>query len=288
MLLTLLLAAVASACGSDDEPVRSGDGPTDRPAGGGDAAPSPGGREDGLFISIGYEGGFVPMGHDFRSLPTAAVHDDGTTFSPGAVIEIYPGPAVLPVVEGSLASDRLQDLAAAAAEAGLLSDEPQDFGEPPIADAATTVITVVADGQTYTTSVYALGDTSGDLPGMDRPGVDDDAAEARARVAAFVEQVSQAVVEAEESIYTPERYRVLPMPPVDAQDDIEPGVMDWPFPDLPLVEGQCTAITGERADQFTEIVQDATEITQWQTPDGERHQLIVRAVLPHEPDCPEA
>lgn len=291
LLLTVLLVT-AAACGSDDEPVRSGDGPRDRPADGDGAAPRPGGRDDGLFISIGYEGGFMPVGHDFRSLPTAVVHDDGTTFSPGAVIEIYPGPAVLPVVEGSLASEQLQEVANAAADAGLLTDEAHDFGEPPIADAATTVITVVADGQTYTTSVYALGDTGGPgLPGADeQPGIDEDAAAAREQVAAFVDQVSRMVTEAEEAQWEPDRFRVLPVPAdpgATPPEGVDPDVRDWPFDDVSLVERQCAALEGERAERFAEIVADATEITQWRTGDDHTFQLFIRPVLPHEPGCPE-
>lgn len=293
LLLTLVLLAFAAACGSDDQPVQSGDGPTDRPDdGGGGAAAEPGGRDDGLFLSIDVSGGFLPMGYDFKTVPRAVVLEDGRTFTGGTIIEIYPGPAVLPVVGGSLAEDELVELIVAAEEAGLLADEPRDYGEPPIADAATTTITVVVDGETHTTSVYALDGSRGGLPGRDdHPGIDEDAVEAREQVAAFVDQVSRTVTESEDGMYEPDRYRVLPLPvPEDGpatDDGIESETREWPFPDVDLVEMQCTALTGEPAEQFGEVIADATEITQWRTPDGALHQLAVRAVLPHEPDCPE-
>ena len=86
----------------------------------------------------------------------------------------------------------------------------------------------------------------------------------------------------------PDRYRVLPLVPGDSPTDITPGEQDWPFPDLPLVEMQCTAVTGDRAPAFREALANANEITRWHTGDGGVFTLMVRAVLPHEPDCPTA
>lgn len=99
-MLILMLVVLAAACSNGDQGVVAGDGPRDDGGGGTDppagAAGAAGGGDGGLFVSIEMGGGFVPRGFDFRAPPSAVIYDDGTTLAPGAVIAIYPGPAVLP------------------------------------------------------------------------------------------------------------------------------------------------------------------------------------------------
>ena len=299
MVLVLLMVVATAACSSGGQRVVAGDGsPSDGPddAGGGATDPpagSAGGGEDGLFVSVEMGGGFVPVGHDFRSTPNAVIYGDGTTVSPGAVAEIYPGPAVLPLTAGHLGDEGLRQLVAAAATAGLLDDVDEDYGNPPVADASTTTVTVVVDGDAHVTSVYALGFEHGGPPGeaasgVAFSGVDEEQAEARDRLAHFVGLVSNAVTEAEDDRYVPDRYRVLPLAPGQGPDGVvEPDERPWPFPDVPLVEGKCTAISGERAVEFRELIEGATEITRWRTDAGQAYALAIRPVLPHEPDCPQ-
>ena len=279
IVVVLVLVGAAAACG-DDESTVSSDG-----AGGtsGDGSSrEPGGREDGLVVSIDVTGGLRPVGQEFRSLPVAAVYEDGTTLSPGAHTAIYPGPAVLPVIEGSVGGEEVASLVAAAAEAGLLEDPPPDLGETMVADAGTTTITVVAGGDTYVVSVHALQVADDVLPGS-AP----DANRAREEVQGFVELVSETVAGAGDAMYTPQRYRVLPLrPDEDVGEGIEPGHRDWPVPEVALTEGECTAVTGDDADELRRAVDDADEITRWHTDTGEVHALAIRAVLPHEPGCP--
>ncbi len=204
IVISLLLLTAAAACGDDDEPLVAGDEGGDAPAVG-----EPDGRDDALFVSVEHAGGFVAVGHDFRSLPSAVIYEDGRTFSPGAVMEIYPGPAVHAVIEGEVGEEQMQTIVDAADEAGLLDESPPDFGETLIADAGTTTITVVVGDETHVTSVYALTEGGDTLPGMETEHDD-----ARARVSAFVDLVTSTVTQGEGGDqYVPERYRVLPLPP---------------------------------------------------------------------------
>ncbi len=102
VLLAVVVALLAGACGNAREVV----------AGAGDdipavTKPTPppgpgrlGGAEDGLVLSVEQGGGLLPPGEHFRRLPLTAVYEDGTVLSPGAMVEIYPGPALPAVTEG--------------------------------------------------------------------------------------------------------------------------------------------------------------------------------------------
>ncbi len=292
-MLILMLVVLAAACSNGEQGVVAGDGPRDGGGGGTDPpAGAAGGGVGGLFVSIEMGGGFVPRGFDFRTSPSAVIYDDGTTLAPGAVIEIYPGPAVLPLTEGRIDDGQLRQLVAEAVTAGLLDDTQADFGSPPIADAPTTTVTVVVDGEVHVTSVYALGITDDGLPGPSAsggglPGLDEPQRQARTRVSEFVDLVSSTVTGAETELYEPERYRLLALPSEQGLEPVgEPDVREWPFPDVALVEGECSAITGDRAVAFREMVDGITEVTRWRTDVGETFALSVRPVLPHEPDCP--
>ncbi|MDQ3461510.1 MAG: hypothetical protein M3471_00520 [Actinomycetota bacterium] len=299
-LLVFLMVVLTAACSNTGQRVEAGDGSRDGQGDvdGGDGGtdpptPSAGGGEDGLFVSVEMGGGFVPIGSAFRSTPNAVVYADGTSLSSGAVAAIYPGPAVLPLTQGRVDDERLRALVTAAAAAGLLDDVEEDYGNPPVADAPTTTVTVVVNGEVHATSVYALGfesrDPSGEGPsGVGFPGVEGPQLDARDRVAEFVDLVSSSVSRAEGDPYVPDRYRVLPLAPGQDPDPVvEADEQPWPFPDVPLVEGECTAITGDRAVEFRDVVEVASEITRWRTDAGQTYALAVRPVLPHEPDCPQ-
>lgn len=270
--VTILFAA---ACSGGEDTVDAGRG-----------APTPGGGRGPLFVSIEVGGGFVPVGHDFRTVPRAVVYADGTSFSPGAITAIYPGPAVLPISVGRLDDDQLANLAIAAGDAGLLGGDPPDVGDPPIADAATTTITVVVDGAAHLTSIYALGTTS--TPGGSAiPGITPEQRAARDKIQEFVERVATVVTAAESGLYEPERYRVLPLEPQPIADDVEANELPWPLEDVELRAMSCTAVAGEQAETLRRALDGASEITRWRTAPDQVFTLVARAVLPHEPDCPE-
>ncbi|HWH34222.1 MAG TPA: hypothetical protein VNT56_02785 [Acidimicrobiales bacterium] len=283
-LAGVLLATTASAggCGTDPEVVT---GP-----GGEVTVPEPGAGGEGvgadLVISVERGGGFVAPGADFRTPPAAAIYEDGTALSPAATTAVFPGPAVAPLVTGTLAEGELEQLVAAAAGAGLLDETPPDVGEPPVADAATTTIRVVAEGTEHVVDVYALGINGG--PGPEPlPGLTPDQVAARQRIGEVVDQVTAAAMAAGEASWEPDRYRVLPLDPALGGDPaVEPGRAEWPFPEVVLEEGQCLAVAGEEAERLGEALAQATEITRWTTAGGREFLLAVRAVLPHEPGCP--
>ena len=281
--LSLSLALFGSACADQGEELTT--------------TGSPGGRSgDPLFVSIEVGGGFVPQGHDFRQAPTAVIYSDGQAFTPGAITLQYPGAAVLPVIEAQLTESQVDEVLQAAEKAEL-TGESRDYGQPPIADAPTTTITVVIDGQTHVARIEALQEASGDFgeSAQPPPGMSEEAIEARRKAREFVDFVGSLLGPAGGDEYEPERYRVLPLavpsnepsPAGDPAAEPQPQVRDWPFPEIELVENECLAVKGADAASFREVLRESNEITRWQTSDGRLFTLAIRPVLPHEPDCPE-
>lgn len=280
--LLLAMVTLAAGCAGEQEVVSGGFEDRTRPR-----PDVPGLGEAELLLSVEVGGGFLPAGVAFRAVPSAVVYGDGTTFSPGATAAIYPGPAVPPISRGQLADDDLERLLAAAKAAGLLDEADEDFGQPPVADAATTTVRVVIGGEERVTSVYALNVIPGlpSMPGV--PGVSPAQLEARKRVADYVELVTQAVLGVEGEPYVAERYRILPLAPDSSVEAVvEPNERRWPFPEIVLRDGECTAVSGDRAIELGDALRSSTEITRWRTASDEAFVLSVRPVLPHEPDCP--
>jgi hypothetical protein len=283
----VLLLALA-ACGDDGDDVDAGrdgdDGGSGSTTGTAPDGAEPGGGDGELFIEIAYVGGFMIEDFQFRSVPQAVVYADGTVFAPGAIPAIHPGPAVSPVFTGTLDDDTLAELLDAAAVAGMIGGSPDvgDAGALPIADAASTRVTVVVDGDEQVVEAYALAEAGG--PGFGQTGLTDAQVEARATLAELVAVVTEAALAAQDP-YLPERYRVLAStPPDDAGLDVQPNQLEWPAGLPEPVEGTCVAVTGDAAAALTEELASATEITRWTV--GDRVlTLAVRPVLPHEPDC---
>lgn len=257
---------------------------------------SPGGRDDPLFVGIEVAGGFVPPGSDFRQVPTAVIYSDGQAFTGGAITLQFPGPAVLPVMRTDLTDAQIEDVLEAAEKAGL-TDEPDDYGQPPVADAPTTTITVVTDGQTHTTSIEALQEAAApmDQNSEPPPGMSEEAVEARRKAREFVDFVGTLLARSEAAEHEPDRYRVLPLglhlnepaPESEPGTEPQPQEKDWPFPHIALVENECVDVTGADAVNFRQTLREANEMTRWKTQSGEVYNLAVRPVLPHEPDCPK-
>jgi hypothetical protein len=284
LLALLALSALlvgAAACGDDGE-VRTGDEPSGA-TGGGDAGDrDPDGAR--VAISIATGGGLVPFGTDFAVTPTVVL-EDGTAFAAGAMIAIYPGPALAPVSTGTVDGDRLQGRLDEAEEIGLASDEPVDAGDLSrfVTDLPTTTITVRIDGEDHEIAVYGL--SMGDHVGADALSAAQ--REVRSKVADFAQHVTDVVSAAATDRYEPDAFQVLSQPAGDGDPEVAPNRIDWPFPDPLDDEAGCRTIEGDDATTLAPMLARATQITVWTDPsDGSEHNLVVRAVLPGFPrDC---
>ena len=207
------------------------------------------GAED-VVLSVGYEGGFVPVGVTFANLPTLLVTGDGTAIVTGAQTAIYPGPMLPNLQQGRLDEATIQELLRSAQQHGLLAAVEYPRNDM-IADASDLVVRIQADGGTYEHRAYALG-------------FEDETDPARAALAAFVVDATAATddVMAPVTAYESDAFLIQarPVTPEELGDEVPPSIVPWPA-DQPvrLVDASVCA-TVPWADGEALFV-DATQVT---------------------------
>jgi hypothetical protein len=239
-----------------------------------------------LLLRIDISGGFVPVETIFTSLPPMSVYGDGTVITQGPQIAIYPGPVVPNLLERKLDEEGIETLLQAAVDAGLVGPAP-DYGQPPIADAPDTVVTINVDGKTYEHRANALGDF-----GTNDLGLTKAQADAREALAGFVTSASDLETLVGSDHITAEKpYDItgwrLRATVADSlpTGDPAPTVKPWPITALPLESiGECTAVTGDQVSEVTATMQDANQLTYF-TEGGVTYQVLARPLLPEEAGC---
>ena len=255
MLLAVLVLASAS-CGSGE--------PSSDPEG---YAHPTGDHE--VVVEYAEVGGFTTFVRGFQSPPSLLVSGDGELLTPGAVAAIYPGP-LLPVFETRTITEAgIQSVLAAADEAALMRDVEYE-GDPRIADASTSVVTVAADGSEWIHAAYALGVFTPEQEGIDvGSGVQAGGQEDRQALAGFIGQLFsiEELVGADElgesSLYETKAYLLIARPvspPGTGSDEIEPTVVAWPDgTGVVLSEsGLCTEVAAEAVGDLFEASNELT------------------------------
>jgi hypothetical protein len=228
-------------------------------------------------------------------IPLFSLFGDGLAVTPGAQIEIYPGPALPAVSQQRLSPDAIQQLLAAARDAGLFEGRDlTDLGSVAIADAATTTFTVIADGRTAITRVYALGEL------QERPdGMSQSEYEARQRLQAFEAKATDLRwlppgSVSDQGSYDPSALRVY-VGDDRPSEELHETPVAWPL-DPPLAAfgrpigggalgaTRCGIVTGADLDMLLPLVSQANELTPW-TSEGSRYGLRFRPELPDETGC---
>jgi hypothetical protein len=278
--LVLLLGACANA------PTGPGDGGGDGIAHG--TAPTD------LLVRVGYEGGFVPIEWNFRNLPSLSLFGDGTLVTPGAQIEIYPGPALPAISRRTVQEEGVQAILGEVLDAvERVPDDLGDMGSVGIADAATTVLTIRAGGVDRTIRAYALAE----LP--DRPdGMSEDVFQARQRLSALVTRLGaldgwlpEGSLGAEDA-YVAGAARLF-VSDYRPAEDLPQEPVGWPL-DGALAsfgsgDGQpqgyrCGTVEGDEWQSVLDLAGASNELTPW-TDGGDRFSIVVRPLLPDESGC---
>jgi len=244
--------------------------------------PEGGAPADQLVLRVEQTGGFVGMNTVLTRLPMVSVYGDGRVLTQGPQIAVYPGPA-LPNLQVQLAPPSTVDALIAK---GKQLTTLGDLGQPNIADATTTEITV--DGLTIT--AYALSETQSSDPSLTAAQRD-----ARAKLAAFVDQLS-ALSEAKGmpavQQYQPTAVAVVASPWVKPAGDLPsaPAATPWPGPALPGTllqpEGKvgCLTVTGDEASKVLAAAENANQNTPW-TSGSATWNVTFRPLLPDEAGC---
>jgi hypothetical protein len=271
------------------------------------ATPSPmGGFEyptgaDELVLRVALTGGFLPPQAALSEIPQLSMYGDGRVITTGPMIMIFPAPALPNLRQVHLTEAGIQQVLAAAADAGLM-DGDKTYGNNTVADAATTVFTVNAGGKTTVVAAYALG--LGDDPNW----TDEDKAalaklqEFSGRTMDVTSWVDPANVASADEEYPIERVQIVaqPIDPSQATPDDptqnQPPV-DWPLTTpisqvatvTELVPGDqvltCGVIEGGDAATFVAAARDANQLTPWVS-EGTSYFLWIRPLLPDETGCP--
>ena len=136
-------------------------------------SPSPTATAAGLLIKVTSEGGFINPTASLAALPQVDVDADGKIYTPVFASDTG-SPLVQPVAVRDVGAAGAQQILDAIRAAGLDKEEP---GSGPVADAGTSVFTVMVDGQKV---VNRFGNS---LPGPGRPGVSPGASDDPAQAA---------------------------------------------------------------------------------------------------------
>jgi len=285
-MLGCLLASVALiGCGSvlqgPDDDGGSGAGPGSAPY------DHPSGAED-VLVSVTADGGFVPLEYNLRNTAQFLLLGDGTAVVPGAMIEIYPGPAISPLQAARVSAGQIQQLFAAAEEAGLL-DEEIDYGEPLVTDVPTTTVMLTIDGRTVSHSAYALS-----YPEAPDANLSAEQLAAREALQGFID-TAQGLAGAASEQYVPNgvvAYRLSPESAPPVEEGLEQEPMTWPIATVPAPPaspatsvGTCIAVTGPEAQTLLGALVEANELTPWLVGADPPSRMAFRPLLPGDPGC---
>jgi hypothetical protein len=258
------------------------------------ASPSPV-DPDSVVLRVEVSGGFVPVGYLLTELPVFMLYADGRIVTQGPVAEIYPGP-LLPNLQVRTVSSADIDAIVEAARAAGLDGPDGSYDVTNIADAATTIFTLVLDGEAHRISAYALFED----PFTDA-SIDEGTRAARARLIELQRQLGDLEtllghpVPGEEPFVT-EGARLFVR---EQADDLDPSlpsqVLPWPAsldPDEGLPVGydeayRCLLVEGSGYADLLPVLRTANALTVWELGD-QRYALLVRPLLPGESGCPAA
>jgi hypothetical protein len=232
------------------------------------------------------EGGFAPIEWVLGRGPVYTVLADGTLIYEGPMIEIFPGPLLPNYQQAVISQGELDQLMNLIERVGLpdMVDEVDDSAAQNVADATTEVFVYWdEEGNEHKFSIYALG-------------IDPEPENPATKLALELRNVLDQLTATSEAVpYEADRVRVLAGPgffDVDFQD-----IRPWPLEETaydgwtatPNPEWMCKAYGPDILEKFT----GATQNTAWTQPDGAETtdedtevKLLVRPLLPGEPDCP--
>lgn len=231
---------------------------------------------DDVVLKLTYEGGLVPIGYFFSSVPALLVTGDGRAFRSAPVPGVFPGPLLPNVLVEQVGEVGVQAWLTDAKLFGLLGPVPDYSGaENTVADATTTVLTINANGAQYAHSAYALG-------------ILDPETGARKNLQDAVNRiVGDGAVGGETFVATGYRLQARAVDPSElvptSNQPIQPTIVDWPV-GTGVELAAATDCARVDASTVGSLFIDANQLTYFRDADVV-YQLSVRGVLPGDPAC---
>ena len=244
-----------------------------------------------VVLRVSSGGGFVALQTNLRALPSFTLYGDGTVIVPGAVQQIFPGPAIDPLVRSRLSERQVQALLKRARQSGLLARGAIDYGDMGsvgVSDGPTTTLIVNAGGRRVNRQAYALGIGAGGHLSARQVS-------ARQALARFIAALPSKLSGAR---YTPHAIAVY-VAQTAAPAPAGSGRVVWPLrSDLatagkPAANGlayRCITVGGRDVKTLLARLRTANEQSRWAVRGraNRTYQLVVRPLLPDEPGCPVA
>lgn len=249
-----------------------------------------------LVLRITITGGFINPATQLYALPEIAIYGDGTVLAKD-LSDRPTEPAVPPLTVTAISERGLQEILAAAGDAGLLGKNGQYSGGI-MPEASTTVFALTAEGHTHTISVVALG----------KPGGDASTQEIRDKLAALeiALQDVPSMVGPDNVTATQASFQPLGLEVFVAADDSVPAPgkpLAWPISTpldsfgQPIARGdnsgggirqpdlRCGIVTGSDLAALLPILATAAPDSVWNSM-GSLYMLTIRPELPDELTCP--
>jgi hypothetical protein len=226
-------------------------------------------------------GGLVAPDMLLGRFPQISVYGDGRVISQGPVPAIYPGPALPNVQVSMITPEFVRQLVNEGVAAGVRNGT--DLGQPAVADAPTTRVTVVTAGGKQIVTINALSEA----PSNDRR-LTADQRNTRARIAAYVRKLSG--LPRNSSAYEPTAVVVFAAPWAKPATGPVPRAVAWPGPSLPgpdvdsATRAGCVVVTGAQTPTVLAAAKGANVLTPWTTGSG-KWKIVFRPLLPDENGC---
>lgn len=233
----------------------------------------------------------LPPAATFATGPVLVIADD-RLFMPGPVPAIFPGPLLTPYQVQTITPVGQAALVDLARQLGLLGSKT-DFTQAQLAGGVTAHVLIrVGEDETE-----IVGDPNATMqcvttPCEPEPGTPE-------AFGAFWTQLSDlgtflgGELESEQQVYEPERLAVLVTAEPPEQADLPQPPMAWPL-DRPLDEvgapfpgsatERCFVAEGDDLTALLPAVRQANQLTPWRDATGAERGLVVRVLLPGEPD----
>ncbi|BCJ48526.1 hypothetical protein Asp14428_00010 [Actinoplanes sp. NBRC 14428] len=280
-LRTAAAAATLILLGACAQPAADAPGDSPSPA----APPGPSAGPDALVLRVAQTGGFVGPDALAGRLPDLSVYADGRVIFTGPTTAIYPGPALPNVLFRTISAAQVAELTRQAVAAGVR--QGADYGQPGVADATTTEVTVVTDAGEQRVAANALREARPDDARLTAAQK-----QARTKLAGFLDSAEKLAAGPGAKPYEPEILAAVVRPYVEPGDDLpaRPKTVEWPGPALPgepltaALKLSCVTVTGEQRDAVLAAAKDAHATTPWIS-GGNGWTLTFRPLLPGETGC---
>jgi hypothetical protein len=224
------------------------------------------------ILSATFLGGFAPQGYDIGQSAQYLVTSDRILYRPGAVIAIFPGPALYPLTQELLTKKEIANLDKLAKTAGLQS-KAVNWGNPPTADVPT--LTLTWRGKSHSIPSFGVGEES--LTKGQRAS--------RAAVGKLLKSLDRPYGK----LVTPTAVVIVPFGVREGDssiDGVKPTLVDWPAGVTPLGDfgGGCRVLEGAEGIAAAQFISKQNSITQYRS-GGQLYRIAARIFIPGDRGC---